>query len=173
MNISRFSVVCSLGYFVNIWLFEFLNSIKAECLGYHQEKVKYMLLERLPHNLRWRKERICSERLITICAVVKAGHARDLWSGISVRSRGDKDQSGLSYHLHNIDTCAPACTEYDFWAICWGWPVRVDRLVSYPLVFIYLWHNQERFWPLIIEFHQDTIASNWYAFWVSYLTDLL
>ena len=27
---------------------------------------------------------------------------------ISVRSRGNMDQSGLSYHLHYIEACAPA-----------------------------------------------------------------
>ena len=31
---------------------------------------------------------------------------------IIVRSRGNKDQSELSYHLHNRETCAPASSEY-------------------------------------------------------------
>ena len=32
---------------------------------------------------------------------------------ISVRSRGNKDQSGLSYHLHHSgETCAPASSEH-------------------------------------------------------------
>ena len=34
-------------------------------------------------------------------------------------------------------TChAPACAKHDCWAIRRGWLVQVDRLVSYPLVFI-------------------------------------
>ena len=44
------------------------------------------------------EEKICSERPITICAIVKGwtcqGHV------ISMRSRGKKDKSGLSYRLH-------------------------------------------------------------------------
>ena len=31
---------------------------------------------------------------------------------ISVRSRGNKDQSGLSYHLHYRETCAPPLSEH-------------------------------------------------------------
>ena len=34
-------------------------------------------------------------------------HARSNISGISARSRGNKDQSGLSYRLHYRDTLSP------------------------------------------------------------------
>ena len=30
---------------------------------------------------------------------------------ISARARGNKDESGLSYHLHYRETCAPASSE--------------------------------------------------------------
>ena len=75
-------------------------------------------------------------------------HAMGHWTGISVRSRQNKDQSGLLYHLHYRDTWSPASTEHaqstNFGLLVdtgWGKPVQVDRLVSYPLVFIYLSWN--------------------------------
>ena len=44
--------------------------------------------------------------------------------GISVRSQGNKDQSGLSYHLYYSETYATSSSEYAqstiFWAIGWG-----------------------------------------------------
>ena len=39
------------------------------------------------------------------------------------------------YQLDHRETCIPACTEHDFWAIRHSQPVKVDRLVSYPPVF--------------------------------------
>ena len=64
-------------------------------------------------SLRWRKEWICSERPITIYALWRrAGHDRGFWSGISVKSGGNKDQSGLSYHLHYRETCLPVPSEH-------------------------------------------------------------
>ena len=54
---------------------------------------------------------------------------------ISVKSQWNKDQSGLSYHLHYRETCAPASSEHSQ-SMTFGL-VLVDRLVSYPLVFIY------------------------------------
>ena len=58
--------------------------------------------------------------------------------GLRVTSLGDKDQLGLSYRLHYRETSAPSCAEHNFWAICHSQLVRVDWLVSYPLVFIHL-----------------------------------
>ena len=42
------------------------------------------------------------------------------------------------YQLDHRETCIPACTEHDFWAIRHSQPVKVDRLVSYPPVFFHL-----------------------------------
>ena len=91
---------------------------KWECLdqelrSYDESSIMYYL--------RWRKEWIYSERPITICAIVKGWtHARGHWYGISVRSRGNKNQSGLSHRLHYRVTCVETCSEHDFWAIRWG-----------------------------------------------------
>ena len=48
-------------------------------------------------NLRWIKEWICSERPITICAIVKTWLSEPR---LSVKSLGDKDQWGLLYCLY-------------------------------------------------------------------------
>ena len=59
----------------------------------------------LDAGLGCRKEWICSDRPITVCAIVKScSHARSHRSGISARSCGNKDQSGLSYRLHYRET---------------------------------------------------------------------
>ena len=51
------------------------------------------------------KNGICSERPKAIYAAVKSWiHARSHISCISLRSRGNKDQSGLSYPLHYRET---------------------------------------------------------------------
>ena len=63
---------------------------------------------------------------------------RTLKSGHSVTSLGDTDQRGLSYCLHYRETCAPTCAEHNFWPIRHSQPIQVDRMISYPLVFIYL-----------------------------------
>ena len=100
-------------------------------------------------SLRWRKEWICSERPITKCAIVKGWtHARSDRSGIRTRSRGNKDQSGLSYHLHYRDTwhliypISWACAEHQFFRLfSWHWlrpACSVDRLASNPPVFEHL-----------------------------------
>ena len=81
------------------------------------------------YNLGWRKEWICSERPITIRPIVRSWtHARSTRFGISVRSRGNKDQSGLSYWLHYRETLSPPSagdaqsTNFGLLAaICWHW----------------------------------------------------
>ena len=55
-----------------------------------------------------KRRRICSERPIIICTMVKSWtHAKRYRSGISARSRGHKDQSWLSYRLHYRETLSP------------------------------------------------------------------
>ena len=74
-----------------------------------------------------------SERPITVCTIVKG------WTC----------QGSLIWHQHEVmREQGPIRTlvsftpqrnmQGNFWAIHLGWPVQVDRLVSYPLVFIYL-----------------------------------
>ena len=59
-------------------------------------------------DLGWRIEWICSGRPITICPIVRWWtHARCTSFGISTRSRGNKDQSGLSHWLHYRETLSP------------------------------------------------------------------
>ena len=95
-------------------------------------------------NLRWRKEWLCSERPLTICTIVKGWtHARSHWSGISVRSRGNKDQSGLAYLLHyrgpNLHHQLGR-REHQFWAISWhllrlallNWPAGFKSTCVWP-----------------------------------------
>ena len=60
---------------------------------------------------RWRKERIWSERPITICAIVKGWTRRGflIWHQREVT----REQGPIrSYHLHNRETCAPALYEH-------------------------------------------------------------
>ena len=47
-----------------------------------------------------------------------------------------KDQLGFSSRLHYIATCAPTCAEHDFWPILLSQLFQIDRLVSYPLVYL-------------------------------------
>ena len=53
-------------------------------------------------------------------------------------SQDNLDQWWLLYCLHYWETCSPASTEHNCWALSRNQPVQVDRLISYPLVFIYL-----------------------------------
>ena len=55
---------------------------------------------------------VVREQLLYALYKWKAGHDSGFWSGISVRSRGNKGQSGLSYYLHYRETCAPASSEH-------------------------------------------------------------
>ena len=72
---------------------------------------------------------MCSERPITICPIVKSWtHAWSHRSGISVRSRGNKDQSGLLYKLHYRETWPPSSAGHaqsinfeQLAAISWHW----------------------------------------------------
>ena len=58
--------------------------------------------------LGWRKEWICSERPITVCPLVTCWtHARCTRYGITARSRGNKDQSGVLHRLHYWETLSP------------------------------------------------------------------
>ena len=85
-------------------------------------------------NKKW----ICSERPITICATVKGwlSQGSRIWPKCDVTR--EKVQLGLLYRLHYRQTCAPACTEHDLLVIRRSQVIQVDRLVSYPLVFIHL-----------------------------------
>ena len=64
-----------------------------------------------------------------------------LCQGSRIWHHGEKDQCGFSYRLHYRESCASTCPEPNFWAIRRNLVVSVDRLVSYPLVFIHLRHN--------------------------------
>ena len=72
-------------------------------------------------------------------------HTRSHRYGSSVRSRGNKDQSGLSYRLHYRDTLSPPSAGHaqnpKFGLLVdtgGGQLVQVDWLVSNPLVFGHL-----------------------------------
>ena len=63
----------------------------------------------------------------------------------------------LQRNLHN-NTCA----EQDFWAIRRSQPIQVDRLVSYPLVFIHIriWERNELYILIqILLFHDENQGS--------------
>ena len=104
--------------------------------------------------LGWRKEWICSERPITICPIVTCWtHARRTRQGISARSRGNKDQSGLSHRLHYRETLSPppaggaqstnfgllaAMSRHWLRPACSGWPAGFESTClwsSKPLPF--------------------------------------
>ena len=78
------------------------------------------------------KKWICRERTITIVMIIP-GYARGLESGISVTSVEDKDQSLVSFSLQRKVRVNMRRTRLFGYS-----PVQVDRLVSYPLVFIHL-----------------------------------
>ena len=65
------------------------------------------------------------------------------------------------------ETCTKACTECYFWVICHSQPVQVDKLVSYPLVFIYLrliwikeWMCIKRPWIYALQWRRVSNASS-------------
>ena len=62
-------------------------------------------------------------------------HGSRIWPERDVTTRQTNEGSRIVYIYR--ETCAPACSERDFWAVRCSQPFQVDRLVSYPLVFIH------------------------------------
>ena len=73
---------------------------------------------------------------------------------ISVRSQGNKDQSGFSYHLYYRETCLPASSEHVQSAANWlrlacsGWPAGFMStcfylsMLKYTDLYVFnLWHS--------------------------------
>ena len=98
--------------------------------------------------LGWRKEWIWSERQITICPVVTCWtHARSTRWGITARTHGNKDQSGLSHRLHYRETLSPppaggaqginfgrlaAISWHWLRLVCLDWPAGFESTCVWP-----------------------------------------
>ena len=60
-----------------------------------------------------------------------------------MRLWGNKDQSGLSYHLHYREICAPACTEHNFWLFVKASLLRLTGWFHINFFFIYLSYRED------------------------------
>ena len=72
----------------------------------------------------------------------RPGYAKGFESGLNVTSLLRRQRPMRALVQFTL-ACAATCVEHNFWAIHCSQPaVQVDRLVSYPLVFIHLRYHQ-------------------------------